>query len=259
MTSNRRGTRRAWAVAVLSVAVVVTAGGCGAGATASPTTPVARGTGPPPVVMPTVATPPPTTPLPPAAPQPATTTAPPAAPGAAPPAGTALAAAPHNNKAVLVVGDSLAEGTMYYLPGILRGHPLTSRYHIGYALRTALPWLEAIGPSLAPIVVVNLGNNDAPVPSILGPEIRKTLDVLGNRCVIWPTIVARGSYNGYPWANFNKVLLAETANRPNVNVLDWVSVVAGHPEWLASDGIHVSGVGYQTRAHLVAAAIDQCP
>ena len=82
--------------------------------------------------------------------------------------------------------------------------------------------------------------------------------VLGKRRG-WPTIVAPGSYNGYPWANFNKVLLAETANRPNVNVLGWVSVVASHPEWLASDGIHVSGVGYQTRAHLVAAAIDQCP
>ena len=167
--------------------------------------------------------------------------------------------APHNNKPVLVVGDSLAEGTMYYLPSILKGHPLTSRYHIGYALRTALPWLEETAPTLPPIVVVNLGNNDAPVPSLLGPQIRRALDVLGNRCVIWPTIVARGSYNGYPWANFNKVLRAETANRPNVDVLDWVSVVAKHPEWLASDGIHVSGVGYQTRARLVAAAIDRCP
>ena len=167
--------------------------------------------------------------------------------------------APPSNKPVLVIGDSLAEGTMYYLPSILKGHPLTSRYHIGYALRTALPWLEETAPSLPPIVVVNLGNNDAPVPSLLGPQIRKALDVLGNRCVIWPTIVARGSYNGYEWANFNKVLRAETANRPNVNVLDWVSVVAKHQEWLASDGIHVSGVGYQTRARLVAAAIDRCP
>ena len=175
------------------------------------------------------------------------------------PARPARETAPHNNKPVLVIGDSLAEGTMYYLPSILKGHPLTSRYHIGYALRTALPWLEETAPSLPPIVVVNLGNNDAPVPSLLGPQIRKALDVLGNRCVIWPTIVARGSYNGYEWANFNKVLRAETANRPNVNVLDWVSVVAKHPEWLASDGIHVSGVGYQTRARLVAAAIDRCP
>jgi hypothetical protein len=243
MTLMRRAASRTRMLGVLMVAgaLALAATGCGgADAPTSSTSRVANDTSQP--------SPP--------GPVPATQIA------AGPPAGPSLAGTtaptPHNNEPVLVVGDSLAEGTMYYLPSILKGHQLTSRYHIGYALRNALPWLEQTASALPPIVVVNLGNNDAPMPSILGPEIRKTLDVLGDRCVIWPTIQARGSYDGYPWASFNQVLHAETATRPNVHVLDWVGVVAKHPEWLASDGIHVSGVGYQTRARLVAAAIDDC-
>ena len=66
-------------------------------------------------------------------------------------------------------------------------------------------------------------------------------------------MVVGTTYDGY-----NAALALLAAKRANLRVLDWVSLVSANPTWLAADGVHVSGVGYEGRAAALAREIRSC-
>ena len=103
-----------------------------------------------------------------------------------------------------------------------------------------------------------LGTNDDPnMTDAFRSAIRETMEVAGERCVVWVNIyrpaVAGTNYDGY-----NRVLIEESVGRKNLRVVDWHGLVSLHPEWLGPDGVHVNAAGYQARAEALARALRGC-
>jgi lysophospholipase L1-like esterase len=117
--------------------------------------------------------------------------------------------------------------------------------------------LRRLRTSLAPIVVVSLGTNDAEGTE---GEFRKLVfDAIGivgpRRCLLWATIV-RG---GEPRTGFNSVLTGARAEHPNLRLVDWAGLVAAEPAVLAFDTVHGTPAGYERRAAETALALRGCP
>jgi lysophospholipase L1-like esterase len=75
---------------------------------------------------------------------------------------------------------------------------------------------------------------------------------------VWADIV-RPPVAGTNYAKLNRVLRTQARRRANLIVVDWSGMVRRHPEWLASDGVHVDAAGYRARARAFARAIGRCP
>jgi hypothetical protein len=128
--------------------------------------------------------------------------------GFAPPAGAA------GNGGVLVVGDSLEELTSPYLQRYLPSVPLTvnavggsNSYQI-YEL-----FEESYEPSQS-VIVFDAGTNDNPAyPQILAENLQKVTEVIGNRCMVVPTIHGY-TVNGVDNSGKNRVVREFAASRP---------------------------------------------
>jgi hypothetical protein len=163
------------------------------------------------------------------------------------------------SRRLLVNGDSLAEGTKPYLPRELRRWRVTQSTAVSRHAFEGAGVLRAYGRSLPRVIHVSLGTNDDPNQTdSFRAAVREVMSVAGpRRCVIWTNIrrppVAGASYRGY-----NRVLADESAGRENLRVVNWVRMVREHPEWLSSDGVHVSAAGYQARAQAIARSVRRC-
>jgi hypothetical protein len=185
------------------------------------------------------------TPAPPATPQPE------AEGEAAPEAGTGSGHA-------LVVGDSLAEGTEAPLARLLPRWRIETSAYTGRHTDDGVS--EILGTSkLPPVLVVSLGTNDDPsAVSSFGSSVEAVMRAAGpSRCVIWANIV-RPPYNGVSYAGYNRMLARAAAANPNLTILDWAGIVRSDPGLLASDGVHATPSGYQTRAEAIAQAMQTC-
>ena len=85
-------------------------------------------------------------------------------------------------------------------------------------------------------VVLNLGNNnrlvEADVVSLM--EIVKSQP----RIIVVNTAVPRS------WKDSNNQIIADVVNRyPNTTIVDWASISANHPEYFATDGVHLNPPG----------------
>jgi lysophospholipase L1-like esterase len=163
------------------------------------------------------------------------------------------------SRRLLVNGDSLAVGTQPYLPKELRRWRVTQSTAISRHAFEGGDVMRAYGRSLPRVIHVSLGTNDDPRSlDAFRSAIRDVMGVAGaRRCVVWANIVrppvAGASYTGY-----NRVLAQESRPRRNLRVVDWAGMVREHPEWLASDGVHVSATGYQARARAIARSVRRC-
>jgi hypothetical protein len=103
-----------------------------------------------------------------------------------------------------------------------------------------------------PIVVVVVGYNDpAPTFAASVDSSIQALTAAGAKHVIWLTL--RGARVPYPALN---AVLRDAATRwPVIDLVDWDSVSAAHPEWFQTDGVHLLPVGGVAMAHLIHAAI----
>ncbi len=162
------------------------------------------------------------------------------------------------NGGVLVVGDSLEELTSPYLQRYLPSVPLTvnavggsNSYQI-YEL-----FEESFDPSQS-VIVFDAGTNDNPAyPQILAENLQKVTEVIGDRCMVVPTIHGY-TVNGVDNSGKNRVVHEFAASRPGTQTPDWAGAVAAHPDLLQADGLHPIPAGAELRAQLIAQGILGC-
>ncbi len=175
----------------------------------------------------------------------------------------ALLAAPAGAEALsrrlLVNGDSLAVGTKPYLPKELRRWTLTQSTAVSRHAFEGADVLRSYGRSLPRVIHVSLGTNDDPnTVDAFRAAVREVMEVAGpRRCVVWANIV-RPPVAGASYAGYNLALARESRPRDNLRVVNWAGMVRRNPQWLGSDGVHVSAQGYQARAHAIARSVRRC-
>jgi lysophospholipase L1-like esterase len=163
------------------------------------------------------------------------------------------------SRRLLVNGDSLAVGTQPYIPKELRRWKITQSTAVSRHASEGADVMRSYGRSLPRVIHVSLGTNDDPrTPDAFRSAIRAVMAVAGpRRCVVWTNIV-RPPVAGASYAGYNRALARESRPRQNLRVVDWAGMVREHPEWLASDGVHVNATGYQARAEAIARSVRRC-
>jgi hypothetical protein len=159
---------------------------------------------------------------------------------------------------VLVVGDSLEVLTSPYLKRYLPGVPLTVNAVGGYS---SLQIFDLFKQSYSPsdsVIVFDAGTNDNPsYPQILAGRLNAVANIVGNRCLVVPTIHGL-LVNGVTSAGKNRVVRQFAASRPGTQTPDWAGFVASHPELMQPDHLHPNTVGADARAQLIAEGVRQC-
>ncbi|MFN8169023.1 MAG: hypothetical protein U0S36_09595 [Candidatus Nanopelagicales bacterium] len=169
-------------------------------------------------------------------------------PGSTPP----LAAA----RPTLVLGDSLGLTVYPWLADLLPDRYVSYEAEVGRSTANTLRALEDL-TRVPKVVIVSSGTNDQYASDVKAGATR-ILDALGpNRCVVWVDVV-RPDRVGDPQDEVNAAIDAAVAGRTNVRVLRWSEMVAAHPEWLSSDGIHPGQEGAEARAKAFADAALAC-
>jgi lysophospholipase L1-like esterase len=172
----------------------------------------------------------------------------------APPEGGAAPSPGH----LLVVGDSLAEGTEGQLAQLLPAWQIETSAFQGRHTDDGVADITSRS-NLPGVIVVSLGTNDNPsATATFASEVERVLDAAGpSRCVLWANI-ARPPYAGVSYAGFNRVLERLSFSRPNLTVIDWARITHGQAGLLGSDGVHATSEGYAVRAQAIASAIASC-
>jgi len=159
---------------------------------------------------------------------------------------------------VLVVGDSLEELTSPYLSRYLPGVELVVNAKGGYnSFQIFDLFQESYEPSDS-VIVFDAGTNDNPAyPEILAGNLAKAAGIVGDRCMVVPTIHGY-TVNGVDNTGKNRVVAEFAASRPGTQVPDWAAVVATHPELMQADNLHPTEEGADYRAQLIAQGIEGC-
>ena len=165
-----------------------------------------------------------------------------------------VSAAHAGDSDVLVVGDSLAVGTLPFLGPMLSGRNVVSAARNGITtpqgMRLVRMELRAVTPKT---VVISLGTNDGSDPQRFADRVRRTMKLLPeNACVIWATIIRpprKGDYRG-----LNRVLHQAKRRDPRIVVVDWEHAVTGGAVYLP-DGLHADDAGYRYRSAMIADAV----
>ena len=162
------------------------------------------------------------------------------------------------NGGVLVVGDSLEVLAIPYLKRYLPGVPLTTNAVGGYNSYQIFDlFQESYDPSQS-VIVFGAGTNDNPVyPQILAGNLSKVASIVGDRCMVVPTIHGL-SVDGVGNDGKNSVVRSFAASRPGTQVPDWAGAVATHPELMQPDDLHPIPQGADYRAQLIAQGVRGC-
>ena len=158
--------------------------------------------------------------------------------------------------AVTLVGDSLNVGIEPYLAKALSGWRIDAHDEVGRATREGVDELRALRRSLAAVVVVSLGTNDAEGSEA---EFRALVDdalaIAGpDRCVVWATVVRDGAER----TGFDRVLRDASDAHPNLRLVEWASRVGDEPSLLSGDRVHGTPDGYARRAEETARVVRDC-
>ena len=170
-------------------------------------------------------------------------------------AASASASASASDSDVLVVGDSLAVGTMPYLAPMLGGRNIISAAKNGITTPEGMSLVRRQLRSITPqTVIISLGTNDGSDAKRFADRVRRTMNLLpADACVVWATIIRprrKGDYRG-----LNRVLHAAKRRDPRIVVIDWEHAVTGGAVYLP-DGLHADEAGYRYRSAMIADAIE---
>ena len=155
---------------------------------------------------------------------------------------------------VIVVGDSLAVGTLPYLGPMLDGRNIVAAAQNGITTPKGMSLLRRELRVVTPkTVIISLGTNDGSDPKRFADRVRRTMSLLpDNACAIWATIIRpkrKGAYRG-----LNRVLHQAKRRDPRVVVVHWEHAVNVGAVYLP-DGLHADEAGYRYRSAMIADAI----
>jgi hypothetical protein len=85
-------------------------------------------------------------------------------------------------------------------------------------------------------VVLNMGNNNKLIES----DVIELMEIVKNqpKIIVVNTAVPRG------WRDDNNALISKVVSRyPNTEIVDWARISENHPEYFATDGVHLNPPG----------------
>ena len=134
-----------------------------------------------------------------------------------------------------VTGDSVILGIRNVLASFEKIELINARVgrQIGELIEVAKTDQKFVADST---VILNMGNNNRLVES----DITSLMEIVKNqpRIIIVNTAVPRS------WRDENNALIAKVAaNYSNTTVVDWNAISTNHPEYFASDGVHLNPPG----------------
>jgi len=107
------------------------------------------------------------------------------------------------------------------------------------------------------VIVFDAGTNDNPAyPQILAENLQKVTEVIGNRCMVVPTIHGF-TVNGIDNSGKNEVVAAFAASRPGTQTPNWARIAETRPDLMA-DELHPTEAGADLRARLIARGVKAC-
>lgn len=135
----------------------------------------------------------------------------------------------------------------------------------GYAPPTALAEVESVAPGSVDVLIIGTGYDDDASRFHEGfVAVMKAARARGIHRVVWITYRDDVGYTSPSLASYaatyaaaNATLRSEAASGrwPELVLLDWRSHTAGHPEWVASDGVHFTTAGADEAARFVSRAL----
>jgi peptidoglycan/LPS O-acetylase OafA/YrhL len=154
-----------------------------------------------------------------------------------------------NLTSITVIGDSI----LYDVAPFFKNHypDAVIDYRVGRQMSEVpevIKQLESSG-QLGEKVIIQLGTNGPFVKT----DLINLLKSLENKQVylvncrvprVWESTV-------------NRTLEEVVSSIPNAVLVDWYSASTGHPEFFANDGVHLSSVGGETYANLIAAKVAE--
>jgi hypothetical protein len=159
---------------------------------------------------------------------------------------------------VLVIGDSLEVLTSPHLQRYLPGVKLTINAEGGYSSPALFELFQESYDPAHDVIVFDAGTNDNPAyPQILQEQLAKVGAIVGDRCLVVPTIKGL-RVDGIGWAAKNRVIRSFAAARPGTQVPDWEGAALSHPELMQPDNLHPNVEGADHRARLIAEAVMTC-
>ncbi|WP_244306007.1 acyltransferase family protein [Bacillus cereus] len=159
-------------------------------------------------------------------------------------------AQPKNSLTVTAIGDSVMIDITPYLKNAFPDIRIDAQ--IGRQLSKAIPVVEQLKyeGNLGNYVIIGLGTNGA----FTTEQLVSLIKVIGNerKIIFINTRVPR------PWESIVNERLKVTASEyPNVTLVDWYVASAGKKDYFAPDGVHLTKVGAEAYAALVARAVNQ--
>lgn len=149
----------------------------------------------------------------------------------------------------LLIGDSVSLGAESCLDPL--GYEVDSE--VGRQFTVGLQHLRAhTSDGLPDTVVLHLGTNGP----FSADGFTEAMSLTGTeRRVVWVTIQLppRSSYSFVD--SLNDMIRSQARQYPNVRIADFARAAAQHPEWMAPDGIHISGAGCAGFADVVDDAV----
>ncbi|OLR26301.1 acyltransferase family protein [Bacillus cereus] len=157
-------------------------------------------------------------------------------------------AQPKNSLTVTAIGDSVMIDITPYLKNAFPDIRIDAQ--IGRQLSKAIPVVEQLKyeGNLGNYVIIGLGTNGA----FTTEQLVSLIKVIGNerKIIFINTRVPR------PWESIVNERLKVTASEyPNVTLVDWYAASAGKKDYFAPDGVHLTKVGAEAYAALVAKAV----
>lgn len=139
------------------------------------------------------------------------------------------------NQTIWLTGDSVILGIRVALAEIRPLVVVNARVGRG-SIELLAEMKRDLEKAIGANVVLDLGNNDLLAES----TVREIFELVREnpRVVVVNTAVPR------PYRDANNSLIEDTASEfPNIRVVDWNSISAGHPEYFAPDGVHLVPTG----------------
>ena len=154
---------------------------------------------------------------------------------------------------ISVFGDSVLLGAAGAIQSALAPNNVSVDAHENLSLLGALGTLQAARPDIGDVVVLDLGYNDGPDPGVWRGRVDQAMAILaGVPKVIW---LGQSNFaNGR--AEMNAQLVSAMQQYPNLEFVDWNTIVAAHPDAVYGDGVHLTPVGQAAMADVVRQRVD---